>query len=92
VRDQLLLDDEKDDRITWAGAPFVLEPQSAMSFSMILHELGTNARKYGALSVLGGRLSLECAGKRCQSRAAMARARRAAGSRAAPAGFRHDTD
>lgn len=59
VRDQLLLDDEKDDRIIWSGAPFVLEPQSAMSFSMILHELGTNARKYGALSVPGGQLSLE---------------------------------
>ncbi len=41
------------------GTTFSLEPQSALSFSMILHELGTNARKYGALSVPDGRLSLE---------------------------------
>jgi len=59
VRDQLLLDDEEDSRISWSGAPVSLEPQTAMSFSMILHELGTNARKYGALSVPSGRLSLQ---------------------------------
>lgn len=58
VRDQLLLDEEKDERISWAGPPFSLEPQSALSFSMILHELGTNARKYGALSVPDGRLAV----------------------------------
>jgi PAS domain S-box-containing protein len=64
VRDQLLLDDEKldgeeDKRIEWSGPRVMLAPQLAMSLSLILHELGTNARKYGALSVPGGRLSLQ---------------------------------
>lgn len=59
VRDQLLMDDEEDSRISVSGDSVTLEPQRAMSFSMILHELGTNARKYGALSVPSGRLSLQ---------------------------------
>lgn len=59
VHDQLMLDDENDARITWSGPSFALEPQAALNFSMILHELGTNARKYGALSVPGGNLTIE---------------------------------
>lgn len=59
VHDQLMLDDENDERITWSGPSFALEPQAALNFSMILHELGTNARKYGALSVPGGNLTIE---------------------------------
>jgi len=58
VREQLLLNDEDDNRISFSGTALALEPQSALSLSMILHELGTNARKYGALSVPGGQLSL----------------------------------
>ncbi|HVT54979.1 MAG TPA: PAS domain S-box protein, partial [Xanthobacteraceae bacterium] len=57
VRDQLL-DHEGEIRIACKGPSIVLDPQAALSLSMILHELGTNARKYGALSVRNGRLSV----------------------------------
>lgn len=36
----------------------MLEPRTALSVSMILHELITNASKYGALSGQAGRISL----------------------------------
>jgi PAS domain S-box-containing protein len=68
VRDQLLLGSEADDRITCEGPPLMLEPQVSLHLAMVLHELGTNARKYGALSVPTGRLSvsweIETAGNR----------------------------
>lgn len=56
VRDQLLLTSGADERISYGGASLVLEPQVALHMAMVLHELATNARKYGALSVPGGSL------------------------------------
>jgi PAS domain S-box-containing protein len=41
------------------GPEIILEPQLAQSAAMILHELTTNAVKYGALSVPAGRLRVE---------------------------------
>jgi two-component sensor histidine kinase len=38
------------------GAPVVLSPRTIMSLSLVLHELATNAAKYGALSAAGGRV------------------------------------
>jgi PAS domain S-box-containing protein len=54
IREQLL-----DERVSYAGPSVVLEPQVALHLSMVLHELGTNARKYGALSMPRGRVSLK---------------------------------
>ena len=41
------------------GPDVSLLPQPALALSMALHELGTNAVKYGAISVPGGHLRLE---------------------------------
>lgn len=41
---------ELGDRILLDGAPVALQPQVAVAFALALHELATNAAKYGALS------------------------------------------
>src|SRR5262249_56549535 len=61
VRDQLLLEGAEDKRISFSGPSVALQPQAALHLALILHELGTNARKYGSLSVLKGRLSIKWA-------------------------------
>ncbi len=40
------------------GPAALLDAQTALSLSMVLHELGTNALKHGALSVPGGRIAI----------------------------------
>ncbi|HLL32069.1 MAG TPA: HWE histidine kinase domain-containing protein [Allosphingosinicella sp.] len=40
------------------GEPLRLAPRAALALAMALHELGTNAAKYGALSVEGGRVTI----------------------------------
>jgi PAS domain S-box-containing protein len=40
------------------GEPLRLAPRAALALAMALHELGTNAFKYGALSTEGGRVSI----------------------------------
>jgi two-component sensor histidine kinase len=40
------------------GEPLRLAPRAALALAMALHELGTNAVKYGALSIDGGRVSI----------------------------------
>jgi PAS domain S-box-containing protein len=47
------------DRVSLFGPPVALPPGAAETLSMTLHELATNAAKYGALSVPAGRLSVE---------------------------------
>ncbi len=42
-----------------SGPPIQLEPDAYMSLALVVHELATNARKYGALSLPGGRLAVD---------------------------------
>jgi two-component sensor histidine kinase/CheY-like chemotaxis protein len=46
------------ERITVAGRAVSLEPRAAQTLALALHELFTNAAKYGALSVLSGHVAV----------------------------------
>ncbi len=58
VSDQLILGDTSDGRYRCSGPAIRLDPQTAVGLSLVLHELGTNANKYGSLSVPGGHVDL----------------------------------
>ncbi len=47
-----------DDRIILDGPPVVLKPEVSVAFALALHELATNAAKYGALSADSGTVIL----------------------------------
>jgi two-component sensor histidine kinase len=47
------------DRVNISGAPIVLSATSAQNFALIIHELSTNALKYGALSSAEGKVFVE---------------------------------
>ena len=48
----------EEERVTMEGPPVLLSARAVMPLSMALHELTTNAAKYGALSVRGGRIDV----------------------------------
>jgi two-component system CheB/CheR fusion protein len=52
---------EGRDKIRLKGQPVVLPPDIATPLGLILHELATNAAKYGSLSVEGGHVQLSWA-------------------------------
>ena len=54
IRDQLLHGPIDEARLTAWGPPVYLQPQMALHIAIMLHELGTNSVKYGALSALKG--------------------------------------
>jgi two-component sensor histidine kinase len=47
------------DRIVLRGEDVVLKPRAVLTLAMAVHELTTNAAKYGALSVPGGRIEVQ---------------------------------
>lgn len=60
IRNEIMpYDDEDLSRVTITGRDVLLSPAQAMSFGLALHELSTNAAKYGALSDDNGRLHIE---------------------------------
>ena len=50
---------EQGHSITVTGSPIRINPKGALAFALAIHELGTNAIKYGALSVPDGRLAID---------------------------------
>lgn len=58
VRDQLIMGDTGEGRFSYRGPSLKLDPQTAVGLSLVLHELGTNANKYGALSAANGNVDL----------------------------------
>jgi PAS domain S-box-containing protein len=56
LRDQLAAHEAS--RVVSSGPPVLLEPQVALHVALMLHELGTNSVKYGALSNAEGTVSV----------------------------------
>jgi PAS domain S-box-containing protein len=50
--------DRNGSQISLAGPSVLLKPEAAQSLGLALHELATNAAKYGALSVPGGSVQI----------------------------------
>ena len=55
----LQMQDDAEARISLSGPVVRLEPRHALALGMVLHELFTNALKYGALSEDAGKVALE---------------------------------
>lgn len=90
-------------RFDISGPPFRLDPRRAVALAMALHELCTNAVKYGALSVPHGRVRMEWAQRlfgeaevleviweECGGPAVQAPAQRGFGTRLIERGLKHD--
>lgn len=52
--------DQGRDRLHFSGTDVLLSSQSSVSLAMIIHELATNASKYGSLSDAHGRVAVDC--------------------------------
>ncbi|MGF6259034.1 response regulator [Ensifer sp. LBL] len=59
IRDQLLWGAADERRVTTSGPPVRFDAQTATHMAMVLHELGTNAAKHGALSSNKGSVSID---------------------------------
>jgi PAS domain S-box-containing protein len=58
IGEQLAVGDPPHPQITIGGPDITLEPQTALHLALVLHELGTNARKHGALTSPAGRVAV----------------------------------
>ncbi len=58
LRGSLGLLEPHGDRVRLDGAPLRLQPRTAVTLSLAVHELATNALKYGALSVPDGHVEV----------------------------------
>ena len=58
VRMELSAHAADDERVTVSGPPVTLRLEQVQPFALALHELATNALKYGALTVPSGRLDI----------------------------------
>ncbi len=58
IRDQLLSGPVDETRLNVWGPSLHLESHAALHLGMVLHELGTNSCKYGALSVPSGKVTV----------------------------------
>ncbi len=58
VREQVALGSADGTRIAASGPPVFLPSKAAVNLGLVLHELATNARKYGALATPNGQLSI----------------------------------
>jgi two-component sensor histidine kinase len=57
---ELDVDGGKDAQISLACEPITIAADAALSLSLLIHELATNAAKYGGLSAPQGRLDIRC--------------------------------
>ncbi|WP_267358576.1 MULTISPECIES: PAS domain-containing protein [unclassified Methylobacterium] len=58
IRSSLQTHEDDPGRFVLEGPSFTVGSKAAMSLSLMLHELATNAAKYGALSTAGGKVSV----------------------------------
>jgi len=58
VRDELLAQVADEDRIVIDGPETQLQPKAAEVMTLAVHELATNATKYGALAIAQGRIDI----------------------------------
>ena len=58
LRDHVALGPAEEARIVISGPEVVLNARLAVQLALVLHELATNARRYGALCAPAGRLSI----------------------------------
>jgi PAS domain S-box-containing protein len=56
------------ERVVLRGEDVVLRPRAVLTLAMAVHELTTNAAKYGALSVPGGRIEIQWQPARAENR------------------------
>jgi PAS domain S-box-containing protein len=56
VHEQVILGSSDGARVSCTGPHVMLDARAAVQLALVLHELATNARKYGALSVPAGQL------------------------------------